>query len=108
MKKSTKILAILIITIMMGALILRPSVYIQAAKDGLNLFAISVLPALLPFFIFTKLLTALGVFGKRLFNRSCLPDLTRTGNHLNPLSSLAKSLQNHLYNFKFVHIAPSV
>ena len=61
MKKSTKILAILIITIMMGALILRPSVYIQAAKDGLNLFAISVLPALLPFFIFTKLLTALGV-----------------------------------------------
>lgn len=61
MKKSTKILIISMITVMMGALILRPSIYIKAAKDGLHLFSISVLPALLPFFIFTKLLTALGV-----------------------------------------------
>ncbi len=42
-------------------LIIYPDKYLSSALDGLKLFAVSVLPALLPFFFFTKILSGLGV-----------------------------------------------
>lgn len=41
-------------------LIMRPQYYINSVYRGLVLFAVNVLPALFPFFFFTKLLTAVG------------------------------------------------
>ncbi|NCA67115.1 MAG: hypothetical protein EOM87_03510 [Clostridia bacterium] len=60
MKKKLLLIPILII---MAALIINPARYIRSINEGLMIFAISVLPALFPFFFFTKLLTALGVAG---------------------------------------------
>ncbi len=51
---SLPIIAVLI------ALIVSPSVYIDSFYNGLLIFCISVLPAMFPFFFFTKLLTAFG------------------------------------------------
>lgn len=49
-----------VIVAMIVALILNPPRYIQSVYNGLILFATNVLPALFPFFFFTKLLTAVG------------------------------------------------
>lgn len=45
----------------MAALVIYPERYIQSVQDGLKLFVISVLPALFPFFFFSKILSALDV-----------------------------------------------
>lgn len=45
----------------MTALIADPARYTQSVFNGLKLFCVSVLPALFPFFFFTKLLTGFGV-----------------------------------------------
>ena len=45
----------------MAALIADPARYTQSVKDGLKLFAVSVLPSMLPFFFLTGLLTATGL-----------------------------------------------
>ncbi len=58
MKKKLVIVTVLLV---MVALIINPARYIRSISEGLMIFAISVLPALFPFFFFTKLLTALGV-----------------------------------------------
>jgi hypothetical protein len=42
-------------------LALNPQIYIQATLNGLVIFASVLLPSLLPFFVFTKLLTKLNV-----------------------------------------------
>lgn len=55
------ILLILITAIIMTALILNPSRYIESVNQGLMIFVSSVLPALFPFFFFTKLLTSAGM-----------------------------------------------
>lgn len=44
----------------MTALLINPSRYIQSVSGGLILFATNVLPALFPFFFFSKALTAIG------------------------------------------------
>ncbi len=58
MKKKLAIISVLLI---MTALIVNPARYIHSMSEGLMIFVISVLPALFPFFFFTKILTALGV-----------------------------------------------
>ncbi len=57
MKKSLVVFFVLLI---MAALLINPARYIRSMSDGMMIFAVSVLPALFPFFFFTKLLTALG------------------------------------------------
>jgi|AGTN01.1.fsa_nt_gi hypothetical protein len=42
-------------------LVIDPKLYMGAISDGLKLFAVSVLPALFPFFFLTKLLTSTGI-----------------------------------------------
>ncbi|MEG1612681.1 MAG: hypothetical protein RR357_00765 [Clostridia bacterium] len=56
--KKTVIVGLIVAVIL--ALIFRPQ-YIKSVQDGLLLFCVNVLPALFPFFFFTKLLTELGV-----------------------------------------------
>ena len=51
----------------MAALIINPAKYMNSITVGLKLFSVSVLPALFPFFFFSKILTSLDVassFGK--------------------------------------------
>lgn len=57
MKRLLYMLPILFIMIM---LIINPSRYIESVTGGLLIFTASVLPALFPFFFFTKLLAAMG------------------------------------------------
>ena len=45
---------------MLVLMIITPQIYIEAAMEGLEIFTYSVLPVLLPFFIFTKLFSVLG------------------------------------------------
>ena len=44
--------------------IIQPDVYMQAFSGGLKIFVLNVLPALFPFFFFTKLLTSFGFASK--------------------------------------------
>lgn len=44
----------------MGLLIYNPGRYMKSVTDGIMLFAASVLPAMFPFFFFSKILTGLG------------------------------------------------
>ena len=53
-----------IVIILMLALVLNPSVYMQATLGGILLWANNVLPALFPFFFLTKILTQLQVLDK--------------------------------------------
>jgi nucleoside recognition membrane protein YjiH len=59
--KTLRIFLIIIVTGIMAALVIYPERYIQSVQDGLKLFVISVLPALFPFFFFSKILSALDV-----------------------------------------------
>lgn len=63
MKKSGKWMGAIAVSFLMLLLILKPQLYMNAVADGLKLFAVSVLPAMFPFFFFSKLLTSLGVAG---------------------------------------------
>lgn len=56
-----RLIAIFFIVVIMIALIASPDKYIKSVYSGIKLFCISVLPALFPFFFFTKLLTGLGL-----------------------------------------------
>lgn len=56
MKKKNIIPAIAVI-IVMAAITIKPSRYILSAQNGIILFALTVLPALFPFFFFSKLLS---------------------------------------------------
>ena len=80
MKKSTLILITSTILFFIIILVISPKLCIEACFSGLNVWATSLLPALLPFFIFTKLLSELGVINtmssvfspitKKLYNTS--------------------------------------
>ncbi len=59
--KIKKILLITIILAFMLALLLFPDRYTRSCLDGITLWAITVLPSLLPFFFLTQLLTRTGV-----------------------------------------------
>lgn len=57
----TKIAAALLCSLLMILIVVKPEIYLKSAKDGLLLFAASVLPALFPFFFLSTFLTKLGV-----------------------------------------------
>lgn len=57
--KKGKYIFLLIFPIMI-LLIVNPEIYVASALSGLKLFVFNVLPALLPFFFFTRILTAVG------------------------------------------------
>lgn len=59
-KHRLKLALMILISMLMLALIINPSRYIQSVYGGFLLFANSVLPALFPFFFFSKALTAIG------------------------------------------------
>jgi len=60
-KKRIRIFAIVSILFFLLMLIFFPARYMSAVRDGLLLFVLSVLPAMLPFFFFSRLLTSLDV-----------------------------------------------
>lgn len=60
--KKRTVVILLIISVMV-AFICSPERYIKSVYSGITLFVVSVLPALFPFFFFTKLLTGLGMSG---------------------------------------------
>lgn len=57
----TKKITAMVTALFMLALIIFPERYIHSVSKGLNLYAVAVLPALFPFFFFTKVITSLGV-----------------------------------------------
>ena len=79
MKKHIVFISILLI-ILLSFLVIVPEVSISACLTGINVWATSILPALFPFFFFTKMLGDLGFITyisrcvapltKRLFNTS--------------------------------------
>lgn len=77
-KLKLKILLTITLVSLIVALIINPPRYIQSVQNGFILFATTVLPALFPFFFFTKILTSIGTAS--LF------------------ASLFKSPAKHLYN----------
>ncbi len=52
-----------VILLLIIAIILSPQYYINSATNGLTAFVTKVLPSLFPFFVLTKILTELDVFG---------------------------------------------
>lgn len=75
-KKKVKILCSELIgtLLVLGGMIIfiiQPDVYMQAFSGGLKIFVLNVLPALFPFFFFTKLLTSFGFASKlgKLFSK---------------------------------------
>jgi len=60
-KKKFRNFAILFISFFLVMLVFFPGRYMTAVSDGLLLFVLSVLPAMLPFFFFSRLLTSLDV-----------------------------------------------
>ena len=61
MSKTVRIATVVTVAFFMALLIVFPAVYMQAVSDGLRLFCVSVLPAMFPFFFFSRLLTSLDV-----------------------------------------------
>ncbi|MCL2751200.1 MAG: hypothetical protein FWE62_00405 [Firmicutes bacterium] len=57
--RTVKILLALVVTALALLMVFDPSRYMNAAKNGMNVFCVSVLPALLPFMFFAKVLTDL-------------------------------------------------
>lgn len=51
---------IAIIFILLVILMAYSDIYLQSVRNGLNLYVVSVLPSMLPFFFFSKMLTELG------------------------------------------------
>ena len=65
----TKVVPLFLSTVVLILLVTYPDVYLQASLDGITIFAINVLPALLPFFFFTKILSNYGanvIIGRKL------------------------------------------
>ncbi|MBQ7163715.1 MAG: hypothetical protein IJR61_00110 [Clostridia bacterium] len=63
MKKFTYAFLSLAIAALMLCLVIFPDRYISVAREGITLWAVSVLPSLFPFFFLTLLLTKMGALG---------------------------------------------
>ena len=61
MKKPFKIVICVLIFACILMIISQPEIYVKSAYEGIKLWATTVLPALLPFFFLTALLSSLGV-----------------------------------------------
>ncbi len=59
--KNLRAAIILIVLALMLALVIFPDRYISSVSYGLQLFAVTVLPALFPFFFFSKVLTSMDI-----------------------------------------------
>ncbi|MFI3228911.1 MAG: hypothetical protein R3Y23_01935 [Bacillota bacterium] len=71
-KKAYRYFFIALTAFAMIMLIYKPEKYMNAVYDGIILFCVSVLPAMFPFFFFSKLLTGLG--GAEILSRiTCKP-----------------------------------
>lgn len=73
MKKLLKSLLCILIVFCLFLIISQPEIYVKSAFDGISLWATTVLPALLPFFFLTALLSSLGVTRiiAKLFEKPC-------------------------------------
>ena len=60
LKQFSKIMLTLGISACMVIILIRPDVYVASALEGVKLWALVVLPSLLPFFFFTSLLAKIG------------------------------------------------
>ena len=80
MKKIIKILVCVATSLCLVLMLIKPEVYIKSAFFGIKLWAVTVLPALLPFFFLTSLLSKLGVTSliAKIFKKPC-GFLFRTG-----------------------------
>lgn len=69
----TRLIPFILSTLALSLLVAFPDVYLSASFDGIKIFVINVLPALLPFFFFTKLISNLGFVGSlsKSFNTPC-------------------------------------
>lgn len=63
MKKFFKFIVIALLLSCLFFILLKPERYVKSAFEGLKLWAVVIVPSLLPFFFFTSLLTALGLTG---------------------------------------------
>lgn len=72
MQKYKIFLTILIVYVLLN-MVLFPKLYMGATLDGLSAWAINVLPSVLPFIFFTKLLSSLGTIERfsKVFNKPC-------------------------------------
>lgn len=72
MKKYNTILSIFIFYILLN-MILFPKVYIDQTLNGITAWAFNVLPSILPFIIFSKILSSLGTIDKisKVFSKPC-------------------------------------
>lgn len=64
-KIKPKLVIGVLILILMIIFIINSEIYLQSIKDGLNLYVVCVLPSMLPFFFFSKILTEIN-FGNTL------------------------------------------
>ena len=73
MKKILKFITVICLSFLLILIIVNPKPYISGALEGLKLWALVVLPALLPFFFFTTLLSKLGLtdFLSKIFKKPC-------------------------------------
>ncbi len=72
MKKSNTILSIFVLYIIIN-MVISPSLYISQTLNGISAWAFNVLPSVLPFIFFVKLLTSLGSLDKfsKIFEKPC-------------------------------------
>ncbi len=72
MKKTNIILSIFVFYIILNMIIF-PSLYISVTLNGISAWAFNVLPSVLPFMFFVKILTSLGSLNKisRVFEKPC-------------------------------------
>ena len=62
-KNLSKALLSVVLLICSAMLILQPEIYVQSSMKGITLWAVVVLPSLLPFFFLTSLMSATGIIG---------------------------------------------
>ncbi len=73
MKKFLKIFLLIIVVLIMVLLAVKPEIFIKSVSFGIKLWAIVVLPSLLPFFFLTSLSSILGIteLSVKFFKKPC-------------------------------------
>ncbi len=73
MKKFFRLIPALLIVALMAIILLKPETYVSSAAEGLKLWALVVVPSLLPFFFFTTMLSKIGVTKRiaKVFDKPC-------------------------------------
>ena len=73
MKKFLGLFSALSIIALMAVILLKPETYVSSAAEGLKLWALVVVPSLLPFFFFTTMLSKIGVTKRiaKVFDKPC-------------------------------------